>query len=321
MVQRRAWLVVSLLVFVILVTTASAGPVSARQAEKATLQSTPALQEVTTQIRLPRLVLTYEQDGVPRIFGARLTTIGNMIGADLSMANLSADMLEQLQSANIQHVEVELAEQGLFVYANGKTLPYVAWDEASLDKAGDLLANLELVPNAAIVDKALLLLPRIGLDIVLQFPVAEGVEAIPLRDRDERLLAEPVDLEPATVITLGIAYTEEGVPSLAGFTTRELESLTGMNLSSLELSPDVLQMLEKAQIDQLEIKTQTDGLYIYLDGDQALHVAFGKDHLMNLLELAQGFLGDNEMLPILSQVISVLYPIDLDIVVEFPTGS
>ncbi len=81
------------------------------------------VERITPQFNLPRITITFDETGAPEIFGVRLTTIGRLILTDLSGVAIPADTLGQLQNGNIQHIELDLNADGVFIYVNGKGLP------------------------------------------------------------------------------------------------------------------------------------------------------------------------------------------------------
>lgn len=319
--RRNIWSLICVLVLVSLLATACAAPLTQSQIEEVASGVVQAAGRYMPRITLPRLVLVYDANGVPRLFGARLTAIGNLVGIDLSALNLQPATLERLAAGNIQHVELEVAEEGLFVYVNGKALPYIAWDEASLDRAGDLIVVTQAIPYAKVVDKAVPLLPRLGIDLVAQFPTPEGVEAIPLRERAVRVLAVPAEVKPSMVLNLVIPYSADGVPNLAGVSTRDLEALTGMNLRFLELSPNTLRTLQSAQIQRIGVAAASDGLHLSINGENVLHLAYNQEHLMNAAEVSRAFLGDTPLTRSLPELVPTLYAADIRVTLELPTGQ
>jgi hypothetical protein len=51
----------------------------------------------------------------------------------LPVADVPADLVNSLQSANVQQLNVDVAEDGLFLASNGQLLPSLAWDDASIN--------------------------------------------------------------------------------------------------------------------------------------------------------------------------------------------
>lgn len=93
---------------------------------------------------------------------------------------LPADMLANIQAANLQTVELQTDPASATIYANGEPLPTLIWDT-------QLLANLMEVVRALATDSPLLplleqvvpYLDRADVGIMIHFPVAAGQEVIP----------------------------------------------------------------------------------------------------------------------------------------------
>ena len=69
----------------------------------------------------------------------------------------------------------------------GEPLPYVSWDADSVGLTGDLIYGMG-VPNGDIIRRLLPLLRHIGLDIIVQMPLAKDAAIIPYRDEDGGLM-------------------------------------------------------------------------------------------------------------------------------------
>jgi hypothetical protein len=288
-----------------------------------TAKAVEVVERVTPQIGLPRITATYDDTGVPKVFGVKTSTITRLIGADLSFANLSQDTLNQLKASDIQHIELDLNDAGVFIYVNGQGLPYLAWSEDSLREIGSVIEKTGAVPSGEIIAKAMPLLGKIGIDIVAKFPRADGATEIPVRDRKARALVEAAaPEEPTATIQATIDYNSEGVPSIAGITTRELGQAASTDLSSVELDPTNLTMIKTAGIEKLAVVTQPDGLHVVLNGQPLLHLAYDEQHLKNAIDFYTKFRGeqaDEELKTLMENLAPVIQGADIDLVTNFPT--
>ncbi len=68
----------------------------------------------STWFNLPSIPVKIGVDGSARVFGFNIGPI------------LQPAILQQLQTANIQKLEIRLGYNGIHVYANGQDLPYIA---------------------------------------------------------------------------------------------------------------------------------------------------------------------------------------------------
>jgi len=75
---------------------------------------------------IARFEVKYDQAGTPAILGVSAAEL-QKLGLNLN-ANLDPAMLQQLQSKDIQNLEVNMKPSGLTIYANGNPLPVLAWD-------------------------------------------------------------------------------------------------------------------------------------------------------------------------------------------------
>lgn len=284
------------------------------------------VERVTPKIGLPRITARYDESGVPEIFGVKTTTIARLIpGVNLGFAELPPDTLQELMNKNIQHVELEVNDAGVFIYMNGNALPYLAWSEDRLRSIGELIDRTDAVPYDTTIAKAMPLLGRIGIDVVAAFPVPSGTEEIPIRDRDQRTLAEVVSIEePTATFQATITYSDEGVPSVADITTREVGDLAQMDLSSVELTEANMQLIKTAGIQKVAIVTETDGLHIVVNDQALLHLAYNEQHLTNAIQAYVQFSGDQvdeELTILMNNLIPIIQGADVDLVIQFPTGG
>lgn len=285
------------------------------------------VERVMPQIGLPRITVRYDETGVPKVFGVKLSTISRLLPIDLSFANLSSDMLSKLAESNIQHIELDINEAGLFIFVNGKGLPYLAWNEERLKAIGSLIDQTDAVPFDATIAKAMPLLGRIGIDVVLVFPPPPGQAEIPIRDRKERFLVEaPAVEEPTATIQATIEYSEDGVPAIAGLgiTSREIAQVANTDLSSVELTPDRMTLINAAGLQNLAIVTAPDGLHLLVNEQDLIHLAYDAQHLSNVAELYAAFAGDEsaqEIATLIQNLAPILEGADVDLVVKFPAGQ
>lgn len=279
-----------------------------------------ALDQYLPTTMLPRLAIAYDPQGVPSIFGISTTTIQSLAGIDLSFLNLPSASIDRLAAQNLQHVEFEVADSGVFLYANGDALPYLTWDAASLAQLGALIDAVDLsdeCPACAqthpTIRRALPLLQRVGIDLVLLFPRAEGADAIPVRDRDQRALAVAAETEPTLVVQLGVDYAENGVPTILGVNTRDWQAL-GVNLSFLELDQDTLDMLvEHHALSNLGLELRSDGIIISANGARLPYLAFSEQHLNNAVRLYRRLYGSGWGTDFAAGAVPLISAIDIDV--------
>lgn len=318
---KRLWPVIALLIVLTLTLTACGGPSSGGALEGITSRAVGFVARFMPQINLPRITMSYDETGVPEVFGIKTSSLP----VNVSFVELPPDTLEGFKAQNIQHAELDVTGDGLFIYVNGEAMPYVAWDRDRLTYIGDLFDGLDMVAYDSTIAKAMPLIGRLGIDVIVKFPTQDGAEAIPVRDRSERVLAEAVAIdEPTATAQAVIQYGEDGVPSIANITTREIGELAQTDLSSVELPPATLERLSAAGVKQAVAVTAGDGLHVLVNEQEVLHLAYNEAHLMNAIEL-YGQIAEDEkgamLAELLGNVEPIIYGADIDLVVEFPAGE
>ncbi|HUW09287.1 MAG TPA: hypothetical protein VM537_06120 [Anaerolineae bacterium] len=240
--------------------------------------------------RLPRIYVQYLEDSEggpaePAVWGMRASLLESMFGLDLSMVKIPQFYVDWIKDSDLQHVELVHDGQGIFIYANGKPTPYVAWDGESMDLLSQMLGQIN-IPNGSMIRSLLPLIRHIGLDIVVQMPLAAGTDIIPYRDPEAGYMESMAAIEsadPAVVLKLQASYDEGGVPSLLGMSAGLLEPMMGYTPGALD--PELIAQLKGAGIEALTLRTQGNGLFIYVNDLPLPNIAWSKEHLANALDL------------------------------------
>jgi hypothetical protein len=312
----RLYLVVALAL--ILMTTACGAQTTGGQLPESTLNIIDTAARFIPKIDLPTLQLTYDQQGVPRIFGISTTTIESFTGIDLSLLELDPAFIDWFMRENLQHVAIEHTENGLLLFANGNLLPSLGWDSASLQNAV-MLADKAGVQNTVLIQHVLPIIQKIGLNVVLQFPMAEGAEPIPLHQRGMPLpdLEDPA--QPSLGLSLAVNYREDGLPTVLGVTSRDLEQLTGANLSVLELTPAWVNYYKAVNLQNVELETHADGLRVYVNGQDLPYLSYSPAQIDNLTSLiGQLYPQQQGQAEFLREVLTLVQQADVDFVIQLP---
>ena len=197
-------------------------------------------------IALPRIVINFDADGNPSVLGLNLADVGKYTGMSMAGFQLNKFYIDWMTAANVQHVELRQTGNGIVLFVNGKAMPHIGWSDASLQQATDL-AGLFNVQNTEMIRKFLPIVRRLGIDVVLTFPRAEGVAEIPLIDPEAAVnTVAQASTEPASaVVQFEVKYDENGVPGILGITAADLAA---MGISApLALHPAYLALAGAAQ--------------------------------------------------------------------------
>jgi len=278
-------------------------------------------------LRLPRLYLQYVEnergEGEPMVAGIKASDLETWFGVDLSIVKIPKFYVDWIKASNLQHIEVVNDPKGLFAYVNGKPLPYLAWDADSLALLADL-AEAFKVPNAALLKRVLPFLQHIGLDVVVQMPLAEGATFAPYRDQAAGLMettAAPEIAEPVAQLQLEITYDERGVPSVLGI-SGDLLSQMGYGVPG-QLPPQTLELLKGGGIQSIALQTRGDGLFLFINDQPLPNIAWSKEHLANALDLyarmnATSWVPNKAFVDLVRQVVTGLGNSEILLVVRFP---
>ena len=278
-------------------------------------------------LKLPTIYLEYREmsDGSaePTLSGLGASLIESWFGIDLGAVMIPAFYVDWIKDSDLQHIEIVTDAEGFFFYANGMPTPYVAWDAESLMLAADL-AGAFGVANIATIKTGLPWLERVGLDIVVQMPMAAGAEIIPYRNQRAGLLATtaaPEIVDPVGELKLHMAYDEEGNPSLLGLPAQALQAMLGFTPGQLD--PQVVAQLTQVGVESLTLRTRGDGLFIFMNDQPLPNVAWSPDHLANALDLyaqmnAVSWTPNEAFVSMVRELVLQTANFDLELVVDFP---
>jgi hypothetical protein len=137
----------------------------------------PAQQQPSAIIRAD---VTYDQNGVPTIFGI---SAADLAGMGLALpAGLSPDMMQKLAAQNIQSLEISTKPTGLTLYVNNNALPNLVWDEETLQNLIDFYLRMSQAnPFDPAIKQAAPFIRNADIGILIHFPVPAGQTPIPVK--------------------------------------------------------------------------------------------------------------------------------------------
>ncbi len=131
-----------------------------------------------------RVVIDYDQNGVPSVAGLSVAELEQMFGLDLTMLKLDPNFVRALIDRGIQHVSMRSEGDGLALAFNDKPLPNLVCDDNCLKNTSDVIVALNTYPEFSqvntLVEKFGPLLSSVNAEIALRFPPAPGSQRIPL---------------------------------------------------------------------------------------------------------------------------------------------
>lgn len=271
-------------------------------------------------VALPRLQVDFDKDGNPGVVGLKLSDLSKYTGMNFAGFQLNKFYIDWMSAANVQHIELRQTGNGIVLFANGKPLPNVAWSDASLQAAGDF-AGLFNVQNTQMIRKFLPIVRRLGLDLVLTFPRSEGVAEIPLADPNlvVKTVASPSNTPASAVVQFEVKYDENGVPGILGISAADLAAM-GMN-APLALHPAYVKLLEDNNIQTMELRGKSDGLFIYVNGNPLPNIAWDDAFLTNSADLYAQMNPSSPYIDVVKTVVPMINKADIGVMVHFPLAA
>jgi len=253
------------------------------------------------------------------------------IGPSVNMLRLLPEQIHQLMEGNVQHAELALAPDGLFIFLNNKPLPYLGWDGQTLANVGGVVDGLGVLPETVTrlfsAQKVLpLLLRGLGVGVVVKFPVASGQEAIPFESHANgapaTITAEEV--EKQVEVHVPLQYDQAGAASVDGVKLQDVGGLTGQPLAIGTLDEATMARLRQAQIESVLLRLEPSGLVPYVDGRPMPSITWTDEHLLNLVDLLGASTGEDnplgsaEVLEMLRRTVPGVREADIQLSAEFP---
>jgi hypothetical protein len=265
-------------------------------------------------IALPRIVVDYDTTGNPsQILGIDISKLP----VQLDALKLPPDTVQMLTSSNVQHIEIAFVGHGAVVYVNGKPMPYITWDDASLERALNLAGALG-VQNVELYKQMVPMLTRLGVDLVLRFPMQPGASEIAMTKPGDaaKLSITPTTEDPSVIVTFEITYDENGNPGILGITAADLAA-AGLPLP-VGLAPNTIASLQAANIQSAEFQSNPSGLYSYVNNEVLPNLTWDTTLLTNLADLIIQLSPNPQYEELIKGIVPNLDKLDIDILVHFP---
>ncbi len=267
--------------------------------------------EPAVETELAKIPVEVNDDGTISVFGLPA-------GAD---AVIDPDTLAKLQGANIQHLDLNIDENGIAVAANGQKLPTIGWNDESLQTLADIIGPMAgMSPD--LIETVLGMVRNTGIQAGVALPVAPGERAIDVPDEIDMTMTPPDlgDMAPPTIHAVA-KFSKDG--ELKEFGGLSADALAALGVSGIALPPDVMATLDDLGAQDIEIKSEPNKLIIYLDGAEALTINNDVESLANAIELAIPFMGEDSPLAdpalkqlLTEQILPLIPAMDLDVSVE-----
>jgi len=246
-------------------------------------------------LALPRIELSVDANGVPSLANVdpRFITMVTGGALNLSAYALPKEYVDWLTSAGVQHLEIVHKGDGLFIFVNNKPLPHIGWSGESIATVGDTTADIGQkygMFDERVAKTVKLLVPfvrRMGVDIALRLPLAQGATPLELRPAGGQIDAVTASTSaPLAQARLVVTYDNAGVPSVAGLSSTDIEALVpGMSMAQLQLPPDMIRTMTELGIQHIVLKTDQSGILLGVNDKPLPSIVWNDEYLKNGAEL------------------------------------
>jgi hypothetical protein len=277
-------------------------------------------------IALPRIVISFDAQGNPGVEGVALEDIARSAGFALDLSQYRIDPFYPgwMQAANIQHVELRQTGDGIALLVNGALMPSLSFADGALARISELapLMGQSGPVVGQLIQKFAPLVQRLGLSIVLSFPMQDGAQAVSYGADDIKLSGLAPSAEPASaVVKFEVRYDEQGVPSILGISARDLQTL-GINANTA-LAPSVMQQLQATNLQHIQLSTKSNGLYLYVNGNSLPAIAWDNQALDNAVQVYEQMNPGvpQTYLDLIKTLVPMLGKTDVAVLVHFPLAA
>ena len=265
-------------------------------------------------ISLPRLVVDVDENGQASVNGLSIEAVNAIIpGAPLPDLAVNPFYVDWMTNTNIQHLEFVSTDNGVFIFANGEPLPFLAWDGNSLTNLGTV-AGIANLPYGNLISRLVPIVQRTGLNIVLRFPTQPGATETPLRDPNvapESMQPVTEEVAPSLVTRIDVNYDESGVPTIAGISSRDLAE-AGVFLP-IELTPQTLEQLQSNNVKELRFISGPNGVFITVNGESLPQISWNSALLTNSADLYAQMNPDSPYIALAKLLLPELSNLDIDL--------
>ena len=270
-------------------------------------------------VSLPRMVVDIDDAGQATIGGLSVDAVNSLMpGMQLPDLAINPYYVDWMRNTNIQHMELVSGDNGVFVFINGEPLPYLGWDSEALSNLA-IVTGLTNLPYGQLITKLVPIIQRTGLDFAVKFPMQEGATEIAMRDPSAPIETPAMaEEQPATFITrIDVKYDENGVPTMAGISSRDLAQAAGLYLP-VELTPDTLAQLKASGVSEMRLVTGNNGVFITVNGQPLPHIAWNNAILGNTADVYQQMNPDSPYIALAKLFLPELDNLDIDLRLLFP---
>jgi hypothetical protein len=280
----------------------------------------------TFVVALPRIVITFDDQGNPGVEGVALDQIAQSLGVPLDLSKYRVDPFYPawMKAANIQHIELRQTGDGIALLVNGALMPSLSFQGDSLQRISEVAPLLGQNGPAIgqLMQKFGPLVQRLGLSIALKFPKQDGAQDIPFAPADIKVAAlQPGTDAPSAVAKFEIKYDDQGVPSILGISARDLQAL-GID-ANVALAPAVLAQLQANNVQHVELASKSNGLYMYVNGNPLPAIAWDSASLNSALQVYEQMNPGvpKQYLDLITTFVPMLAKTDMSVLIHFPVAQ
>jgi hypothetical protein len=281
-------------------------------------------------VDLPALVLDIGADGSTSIMNATVADLVAKLGVSLDLP-IDAGTVFFISMANIQHIQVSNTPGGLLLLVNGRSIPSISYDGDSLSALPGAIETFDIAPIGPMADLLVELVDQIGVGVIARFPVAPGMEEIPMYvegDSSAAMAAQAAQDEfldsvgTPPRINLPVFYHADGSISIGDLSVDELSAMTGGALGDLSMALGALTLVRDMGISQLGISTNADGITLTIDGNTLPTLDWSDGKASNLIEVVSqipilSMMGMGSILPMVHQVLPLVQASEIDLTLNF----
>jgi sulfur carrier protein ThiS len=246
-------------------------------------------------IDMPAIYIDFDSNGLASVGGTPVSELGKTLGQDLSAVALPPEQVAMLSAANIQHIQLNNTEKGLMILVNGQMVPSIGWDANALKATLDTVSGVNAAALPPMVQGLLPVLAKLGVGVVVRFPIAEGAQTIPLEVTGQGSAAATskaaqdqflASVGQPPVIKFSVDYAADGSWTVDGKSAADWSAAIPFNWAGFNLKTEQLQGVAAANIKTLTLSTNREGIFIAINGNTLPHLTWANGEIEHVLNLA-----------------------------------
>lgn len=236
-----------------------------------------------------------------------------------SSSILQPDVIEKLQSADIQKIDLNILGDSLYLATNQQPLPVISWSDASLDTFGSVATSMFGVSEGLLgggLSIVRSIVQKTGIGMSLDMPLAAGATAMSFDagyDVTQVAFEAPTSAGGNPSLQMGVVFKDGNLVSLGGI---PVETLAALGVAGITLPANVNDLLNSIGAGKIGLVNTGNNFELQADGSQLVGIQYDSASMDQMLGIAGLFLSDLSQLDMVKDVLPGILASDINLEVS-----